>query len=83
MKRLVLPLVLLASMTACRSASITIEAGPEGAFETRLQVNDQEFVVTGKDGRLLIDGKDRGQIRQGDRVTVYSNGRVEVNGRTR
>jgi len=83
MKRLLLPLLLVAATAGCRSAAITFQAGNNGEFETRISIDENAVVVTGKDGRLLINGEDRGPIHEGDKVTVYSNGAVRVNGHSR
>ena len=81
MKRtLMLAGLLACSLASCRGTPITLSVGTNGVFEARLSINDEVFVVAGKDGRLLIEGEDRGPIKEGDRVTVDWNHDVRVNG---
>ena len=87
MKKMLLALLLAglvgSGLSSCRSAPLGIEAGPGGVFQSTLTVQDEAFVVEGKNGRLLVGGEDRGAVQSGDWVTVDWDGKVRVNGRAR
>ena len=71
MKRiLLLAGLLVCGLASCRSVPIRLEVGTNGVFKAWLSSNGEGFVVMGEDGRLLIDGEDRGPIAGGDRVTI-------------
>lgn len=77
---LVLTMTLLAG---CRSAPIGIEAGSNGTFSASLTTNGTKIHVEGRDGGLFVDGEARGEVCEGDWVTVHSDGMVYVNGQPR
>ena len=77
---LVLTMALLAG---CSSAPVGVEAGPNGVLSASLTINDDKVLVEGRDGSLLVNGEVRGDVREGDWVTVDWDGAVHVNGRPR
>ena len=84
MKTRSLALLIVGTLLAgCRSAPIGVEAGPNGKFSARLTSNDTKITVEGRDGNLFVDNQARGQVREGDWVTVDWDGTVHVNGKPR
>ncbi|MBL8727707.1 MAG: hypothetical protein JNM25_04695 [Planctomycetes bacterium] len=78
------PFCLLALVgSACRTPPVGIETGPDGRFLAVLSESGREIRVEGHDGRLLVDGVDRGPIGQGSWVTVAWDGVVRVDGEVR
>ncbi|MEM7311369.1 MAG: hypothetical protein AAF682_32190 [Planctomycetota bacterium] len=78
-----LALASLLAVSACRTPPATTEAGPDGLFRVELTINEKSLVAEGKEGRLLVQGEDRGPVQEGDIVTFDWDGEVRVNGKRR
>tara|TARA_R110002072_G_scaffold25443_1_gene84946 strand:+ start:19121 stop:19375 length:255 start_codon:yes stop_codon:yes gene_type:complete len=73
----------MALLAGCRTAPVGVEAGPNGVLSATLTINDDKILVEGRDGSLFVNGEVRGEVREGDWVTVDWDGSVQVNGKLR
>lgn len=79
-------IALLFTMTllaGCSAAPIGIEVGADGTFAASVRANDTMTRVAGRDGGLFINSEARGDVREGDWVTIDWDGTVHVNGKPR
>lgn len=78
-------LALLLALAACASSSRYVMQTQVGErFKPlELTVRGQALEIQGHDGRLFVNGVDRGALRPGDRLALDANGVVYVNGEPR
>lgn len=92
-----LAIILAVASVSCGGNSTIVEGGYEfytPAFhshsfngmqaengEVKTTVNGVKLEI--KDGRISANGNNLGEIKRGDKITVYEDGKVKINGKVR